>query len=154
MRRVGSVLVAVLLGTVSVLAGATAAGAADGPPSNTARPAITGVVAVGETVAADPGTWDPADVTYAYTWFVDGQQAGTGEQYTPTAADETHELSLEVTARRPDAADGTATSKPVTVLGAAPQNLDPPALSGGGSPGDSVRVFDGTWDTDGLTFSY
>jgi len=154
MRRVGSVLVAALLGTVSVLAGATAAGAADGPPSNTARPAITGVVAVGETVAADPGTWDPADVTYAYTWFVDGQQAGTGEQYTPTAADEAHALSVEVTASRPDAADGTATSEPVTVLGAAPQNLGAPELAGDHYAGGTVQVTDGTWDSDALTFTY
>src|SRR6476620_3638080 len=147
MRRVGSVLVAALLGTVSVLAGATAAVAADGPPTNAVRPAITGVVAVGETVTADPGTWDPADVTYAYTWFVDGQEAGTGEQYTPTAADETHALSVEVVASRPDTADGTATSEPVTVLGAAPQNLEAPQVSGGHFMGEPMQVSDGTWDT-------
>ena len=154
MRRVGSVLVAALLGTVTVLAGATAADAADGPPTNTARPAITGVVAVGETVSADPGTWDPADVAYAYTWFVDGEQAGTGEQYTPTAADETHALSVEIVASQPGGPDGTATSEPVTVLGATPRNLEAPEVSGDRYVGGTLQVSDGTWDADGLTFTY
>ncbi|WP_460823276.1 hypothetical protein [Nocardioides ungokensis] len=150
----GSVLVAALLGTVSVLAGATTADAADGPPTNTARPAITGVVAVGKTVTADPGTWDPADVTYAYTWFVDGQQAGAGEQYTPTAADEGHALSVEVSASQHGGPDGTATSEPVTVLGAAPQNVEAPEVSGAFGVGGILQVSDGTWDADGLTFTY
>ncbi|WP_460823274.1 hypothetical protein [Nocardioides ungokensis] len=150
----GSVLVAALLGTVTVLAGATAADAADGPPTNTARPAITGVVAVGETVSADPGTWDPADVAYAYTWFVDGEQAGTGEQYTPTAADEGHALSVEIVASQPGGPDGTAASEPVTVLGAAPQNVEAPEVSGAFGVGGTLQVSDGTWDADGLTFTY
>ncbi|WP_180935337.1 hypothetical protein [Nocardioides ungokensis] len=139
---------------MTVLAGATAADAADGPPTNTARPAITGVVAVGETVSADPGTWDPADVAYAYTWFVDGEQAGTGEQYTPTAADEGHALSVEIVASQPGGPDGTAASEPVTVLGAAPQNVEAPEVSGAFGVGGTLQVSDGTWDADGLTFTY
>jgi len=156
MHRVRCVLMAFVLGTVSVLTlGATTANALDAPPTNTARPGITGVVAVGETVTADHGTWDPADVTYSYTWLVDDQEVGSGEQYTPVAEDEGHALSLEVTASRPDAAPGSATSEPVTVLeGDAPQNLETPVVAGDSLPGGVVQVTDGTWDTDGLAFTY
>lgn len=156
MRRVRWVVVAVLLGTVSALTlGATTAVAIDGPPTNTAAPSITGVVAVGQSVTADPGTWDPADVTYTFTWLVDDQPVASGVQYTPAAADEGHALSLQVVASRPDTTDGTATSDPVTVLeGDAPQNLAAPEVSGAFYPGGMVQVTDGTWDTDGLTFTY
>jgi len=154
MHRVRCVLMAVLLGTVSVLGGISTATAADGPPVNTAAPSIVGTVAVGETVTADPGTWDPADVTYSYTWFVDDQPVATGEQYTPVAADEGRRLTLEVTASRPGAEAGTATSEPATVLGTAPQNLEAPAVSGAFIVGGTVQVSDGTWDADGLIFTY
>ena len=103
MRGLRSLLAGIVLATVSGLTvGLVPADAAGDPPTNTSAPGFTGVVAVGETLTADPGTWDPADgLTYAYTWLVDGQQAGEGEQYTPAArATRGTPLSLEVVASR------------------------------------------------------
>ncbi len=61
-------LVAVVVTIVSFVLGAVPAVAA----SSTVRPAVTGTPAVGQTVRADPGTWDTEDLTFTYAWLLDG----------------------------------------------------------------------------------
>ena len=41
-------------------------------PSTAGAPTISGSPAVTYTLTADPGTWDPADMTLAYQWRRDG----------------------------------------------------------------------------------
>lgn len=41
-------------------------------PVSTSPPTISGTVAVGQTLAASPGTWNQAGLTYSYQWYVDG----------------------------------------------------------------------------------
>ncbi|MGV3562795.1 MAG: hypothetical protein ACO1ON_05875 [Nocardioides sp.] len=44
----------------------------DGSPVNLQPPFITGIAAEGETLAANPGTWSGAGLTYRYQWFSAG----------------------------------------------------------------------------------
>ncbi|MFJ6651605.1 S8 family serine peptidase [Microbacterium sp. NPDC091313] len=70
------------------------------PPAATTAPSISGDPRVGKTLTADPGVWDPADVTIAYQWLRDGQpiEGATGQTYRVVKADIGTTLSVRVTA--------------------------------------------------------
>jgi subtilisin family serine protease len=62
-------------------------------------PTIAGGAAVGYTLTATPGTWDPADVVLTYQWRRDGAaiSGATGVTYAPVVADIGHALTVAVT---------------------------------------------------------
>lgn len=70
-------------------------------PANTAPPIITGKAVVGAELAASTGTWDGADLAYAYQWKRDGAaiNGATTATYTVRAADAGSRISVTVTAR-------------------------------------------------------
>jgi subtilisin family serine protease len=87
-------------------------------PVATEAPSISGTPKVGRTLTADPGTWDPAEVTVAYQWLRNGEpiEGATSERYRVTRDDQGAALSVRVTATaegNPNA--GTATSAEVFV---------------------------------------
>lgn len=69
-------------------------------PVATTAPSISGDPRVGKTLTADPGVWDPADVTIAYQWLRDGQpiEGATAQTYKVARADIGTTLSVRVTA--------------------------------------------------------
>jgi subtilisin family serine protease len=71
-----------------------------GAPVATTAPSISGDPRVGKKLTADPGVWDPADVSIAYQWLRDGQpiEGATGQQYRVVKADSGTTLSVRVTA--------------------------------------------------------
>jgi hypothetical protein len=80
------------------------------PPHNTAPPAVLGDPRVGQTLAAQEGTWIGSDPLFlAYQWLRcdrDGESCeaiadGIFARYTPTADDFGSTLRLEVTATNP-----------------------------------------------------
>ena len=86
-------------------------------------PTIQGSPAYGEVVTADPGRWEPADVTTTYQWLVDGDPVddATRRRYRPALDDIGHRLRVEVTATHtdPEAGEqqqGQALSDPVRVV--------------------------------------
>lgn len=86
--------------------------AAGTKPVNTAVPTITGTVAVGQTLTSTTGTWTgAATITYARQWLRDGAaiSGATGTTYVVQAADQTHKLSVQITATN-SLGSGTATS--------------------------------------------
>lgn len=144
-------LLAVVVATLAALALPIApAGAA----AATAPPRITGVAAVGETVSAEPGTWDTDGLTLVHTWLLDGVAVADGPEYTPGPADQGHGLSVRETALQDGAPVGEATSEPVTVLGPAPVITSAPVVTGDPHVGSVLEASDGTWDAAALTFSY
>ncbi|GAA2148562.1 hypothetical protein GCM10009844_27100 [Nocardioides koreensis] len=155
MRLVPGGLLAVVVATVASLAiGAPPAVAATAVA--TTPPTVTGVVAVGQTAHAEPGTWDAEGLDFTYAWLLDGTRVdgATGPDYVPAATDQGHALSVHVVAVEGGAPAGEATSDSVTVLGEAPVATVPPEITGGRYPGDTVQVSDGTWSRSDLAFTY
>lgn len=126
-------------------------------PKNTAAPALSNTVRVGQVVTATQGAWDKAGTTRSYQWFVDGTQVlgATGSRYTPTAADAGKVLKVVETARLAGHEDGSATSEGVTVAkGAAPTASRLPSVTGNPLVGQTLTVESGSWSRNGLKFDY
>jgi len=144
-------LLAVVVATLAALALPVApAGAA----VVTTPPTIAGVAAVGQTVTAEPGSWDTEGLTLVHTWLLDGVAVADGPQYTPGPADQRHGLSVRETALQDGAPVGEATSDPVTVLGPAAASTSAPVITGDNHVGSVLEVSDGSWDAPDLRLSY
>ncbi|MFJ5698430.1 S8 family serine peptidase [Arthrobacter sp. NPDC093139] len=80
------------------------------------QPTVTGVAAVGETVAAQPGDWQPTDVSLAYQWSRNGValEGATGATYTVPPTDLGAVLAVTVTGSSAKADSVWATSPPTS----------------------------------------
>ena len=152
MRSSLTVLVAAIIAALAL--GATPAVAASAV--NTVRPTVDGVVAVGQAVLADPGTWDTDGLDFAYSWLLDGEPiaGATGQEYTPAAPDQGHALSVRVVASLHGAPAGEATSDASTVLGEGPGATSTPVITGDGHVGGVLQASPGTWSRPDLSFTY
>ena len=99
-----------------------------GPQANVNRPAtgapvITGLVAAGETLAADTTGIDDAnglgDVSFSYQWLADGTEieGATGDSYTLNEADLTTTVTVRVSFSDDAGHDETLTSGPPLTAG-------------------------------------
>ena len=72
-------------------------------PVSVTKPTITGTPAVGETLTADPGTWDAKNdvLTFSYQWLADGDaiEGATDATYEVAEGDAGKKISVIVTAR-------------------------------------------------------
>jgi hypothetical protein len=124
-------VVVLLLSTVGVSVPVQAGEPA--PVINVAPPAISGTPVYKGSLSASPGTWDPAEATYAFRWLRDGTPiaGATAATYHPVLADIGSRLSVEVTASHRDHAPGIAVSAETTVVRrAALALLSRPVISG------------------------
>jgi hypothetical protein len=80
-------------------------------PVNTVAPAISGVLTHGDTLTAYEGVWTGGVDSYTYQWKQDGADisGATGRTYVLAVGDETHNISVAVTAHN-TAGNTTATS--------------------------------------------
>lgn len=69
-------------------------------PVAEAAPTITGAAKVGKTLKANPGTWEPKGVTFAYQWLRDGAPiaGATAQTYKVVRDDAGRSLTVQVTA--------------------------------------------------------
>jgi len=125
------------------------------PQTLTPIPTITGVLAVGQTLTADPGTWD-VDVTLGYQWF-HGAAVITGAiepTYTVTSADLGTLISVQVTGSKTDYEPATMPSIATSAILRGTLTLTPlPTIGGEVAVGKTVTALPGTWD-EGVVFSY
>ena len=79
-------------------------------------PVISGQPDVGQTLTASSGEWSGEGITYSYQWLRDGEpiRRATSAEYRVSAADQSAQLSVQVTAVNADG-QATATSTPVVV---------------------------------------
>ena len=102
-------------------------------------PTITGVARIGETLTAGPGELDPTPSSVTYRWLRDGTPiaGATTSTYRVVAADATHRIRAEITAKRDGFADRV-------VLTAATAAVPAPPGTGGtkgpGVPGGAAKT--------------
>jgi len=92
--------------------------AAGTKPVNTALPTISGTATVGQVLTAANGTWTgAATITYAYQWLRDGVDIGgaTASTYTLVSADQTHKVSVRVTATNSLGSSSATSAQTATV---------------------------------------
>src|SRR5207237_1037164 len=125
-------------------------------PVNTQPPQISGTVAVGQQLQADPGSWSgtPAP-TSTYQWM-DCDSGGnnctailgaTASSYTIQSTDGGFTLEVVVTGSN-SAGSSQAASAPTTVVPQqqqAPVNTQPPAVSGTVAVGQQLQASSGSW---------
>lgn len=124
--------------------------------TSTKAPSITGAAKVGQTLKADPGTWNADGLTFAYAWSRGGTPiaGATGAEYVSIVDDLAKAITVTVTASKAGAS-GKASSAQVTVAkGDAPTATAAPAISGTARPGGTLTATDGTWSASGLSFTH
>ena len=167
-RDVGHVLRVVVTatnaaGTRSETSDATGAVDAVAPAVRTA-PSVDGTIRDGDTLVADPGTWDGTQpIAFAYQWrrcdaagdACTTITGATGRTYTATADDVGGTLRVAVTASNRGGAD-TATSAPIgRVAASAPVNTAAPQVEGAPRDGQTLTADPGTWGgTAPVSFTY
>ena len=100
-----TVLTVLLVGGVLAPAvQAAPSGAEETSVVNLEAPRVRGEAAFGRTLRADPGAWDPADVSVTYRWLRDGEPIGKAREasYDVRRADLGRRLSVQVTATHPE----------------------------------------------------
>ena len=116
------------------------------PPANSALPAISGGLLVGQTLTCSQGSWTGAPTSYAYQWLRDGVaiSGATGSTYLLVTADGGHNLSCSVTAANVNGITA-ASSNPVVISTAftypgTPTGLYSLRKVGAGYNGSCLRV--------------
>ncbi len=126
------------------------------PIVNQTAPKIAGIVAVGQKVTADPGTWSVTDLTFAYQWNLNGKaiKGATAATYKLPKSAKGKKLSVTVTASRDGFVSASATSKAVKVQSKLIKNTSKPKILGKVKVGKVVVAYPGKWSEKKLKFSY
>ena len=143
----GLLWVGTLLAMAVPMTAVPVAGAEETPEPvvvSTAPPTVQGVPAYGEVVTADPGDWEPSEVTYRYQWLLDGEPLVEADRrrYRPQLEDIGDRLRVQVTATATDPETGEqtvgqATSETVRVVRGTFTSEERPSI-------DGVRRYDHT----------
>lgn len=110
-------------------------------------PTIEGQAAVGSTLIATAGSWQPAPITLAYQWLRNGAViAGAGtSSYTTVSADAGTSVSVRITGSRDGLVAVSKTSAPVAVLASAGTGLNITRLAGSDRQGTAVEISKSTF---------
>ncbi|GAA0998928.1 hypothetical protein GCM10009563_23740 [Subtercola frigoramans] len=120
-----------------------------------ALPTLTGSPTVGQTVTANPGSWQPAPVAFTYTWMRDGipVPGSTAAAYLLTSADAGKQLSVKVVGTKTGYSASSRSSTPVTI--ARPLTSTPvPTIAGTPRVGATLTATAGAWAPAPVTLAY
>lgn len=134
-------------------------------PANTAVPAISGTLEVGQTLSATNGTWNNAPTSYTYQWQRCNSPAApscsdiagaTSSNYTLVGGDATRRIRVRVTAVNVDGSTTANSGVSAAVsAGIIPAKVTDPVISGTTTVGQTLSVSNGTWTgTEPMTFTY
>lgn len=118
-------------------------------------PTITGSAALGQTLQAVIGTWDPAPAAVTYQWLASGTPipGATAAAYTPTANDVGKAISVQVIATKPGYIATARSSAPTSpVIG--PLTAPVPTILGTAKVGLVLTANPGTWGPGTVDLSY
>lgn len=132
-------------------------------PSNTKLPSISGDLEDGQTLSADPGSWEgTAPISYVYQWescdeagsdceAIDG---ATSAAYMLGPTDEGTRLRVLVAASGPGGyVQATSEASGLIQVGA-PSELEAPSIAGSPSVGEALQAEVGSWSGSEAQFSY
>ncbi|MCA0253012.1 MAG: hypothetical protein LCH76_12150 [Actinobacteria bacterium] len=120
-------------------------------------PGIGGSPQVGRTLTVVPGTWVPAQATLTYQWLADRKRipGATAATYVVTSSVIGKEISVRVTATKPDGTVVAKKSDPTTeVLRGAFTKAPKPRIVGDRVTGATLSVDTKTWNPVPTSFSY
>lgn len=128
-------------------------------PTNLTLPTISGDTGLGDTLTADPGTWDLPDLDFTYQWYrgATAISGATSPTYTITADDHLETLSVEVTATRSGDDRYTPATERSAGLALSEWVLDPtpvPVVDGDVRVGSTLTADPGTWGPGAVALSY
>ena len=132
------------------------------PPANTVLPTISGTAQQGQTLTASNGTWTAGPTSFAYRWRDCDASGGacadiageTAQSYAAGQSDVGHTLRVVVTATNAAGSTSATSSQTSVVVGLAPVNTHPPAISGEAQEGSMLATTDGTWTGSDTSFTY
>jgi hypothetical protein len=161
--RVRMLVAVVVLGLVTIGVATAATSRTTVAPANSSLPSISGTVAVGSALTANPGTWNGSTpLSFQYQWQICGStgsschdiSGATTANYTPQSSDQGNTLKVNVIASNSDGSS-SATSAATTTVAAAkgPTNTAAPAISGTAAVGSTLTTSSGTWTGTG-TIAY
>jgi hypothetical protein len=161
--RVRTLVAVVALGLVTIGVATAASSRTTVAPANSSPPSISGTVAVGSALTANPGTWNGSTpLSFQYQWQVCGStgsachdlSGATTANYTPQSSDQGNTLRVNVIASNSDGSSN-ATSDATTTVAAAkgPTNTAAPTISGTAAVGSTLTASTGTWTGTG-TIAY
>ena len=109
-------------------------------------PLIQGIVAVGQTLTAVPGTW-AAGVSFGYQWFKDGVVIPTANNatYKLTRSDLSHVVSVRVAGSKAKFRTVEKTSAATSAVGLLPSKVSAPTIAGVAKSAKTLRATSGTW---------
>ncbi|MDF1490332.1 CHAP domain-containing protein [Tessaracoccus caeni] len=123
----------------------------------TPTPAVSGTAAVGKTLTAKGGSWEPATVSLSYQWLRDGKniQGATSSSYTLTSSDKGTKVSVRVTGSKSGYTSVSKTSKATAKVKTGKLTATPtPTISGTVRVGYTLTAKTGTWAPSKVTLSY
>jgi bacillolysin len=110
-------------------------------------PTVTGTAQVGQTLTANPGTWAPSGVNFAYQWRRDGVDIGgaTFSSYTPTPDDLGKQISVRVAGSKPGYTNASPTSGATSAVVPGDLTGGTPTISGTTRVGKTLTGNAGAW---------
>jgi hypothetical protein len=123
--------------------------------TSTPTPKISGTGAVGKTLTAIVGVWEPSPVTLKYQWYRDGAaiSGATAKSYKLVAADAAKAITVRVTGSRTGYTSIANTSAAIAV-GKQLTTTPTPTISGTGAVGNTLTANPGTWKPSPVSLSY
>ena len=121
----------------------------------TPTPVIAGSAVFGQTLTANPGTWD-SGVALSYVWKRNGLAVtgATSASYVLTAPDLAATISVEVTGTQTGYVSVTKASAATSIVGSAGFTLNStPKITGAAKVGKVLTAKPGTWDA-GVKLTY
>ncbi len=120
----------------------------------TPAPLLSGTYMVGNSIVAQPGSWD-LGVALTYQWLRDGSaiNGAIDASYILQPADAGHQVSVRVTGRVDAYPSASTQSSPESVIAAPLGTTAVPTISGTAVAGSTLSAVPGVW-SDGVSFSY
>jgi hypothetical protein len=125
--------------------------------TNAPNPTILGLPEVGQSLQVDTGLWSPLPEIKLFEWYRDGVQISgqTSAVYVLQPADQTHLVTVKVTAIKSGFSVTETTSSPIRVVSASvnpppviilkPSIDRPPLLSGSNRVNSTIKITNGLW---------